>query len=1474
MMMKKKVLLVSIVFVLTIALMNMNQLRRLFANGNEVLIEVQTSAQGQEKANDMLTYTITFENTTDQEIKDIDYAFELPQELSLQKDSVLVQNEQREVTYNEDEHAYHVRMAAAQEQAQASSTIVTPTNPMLSTPEETQETKPATTFQLSPHEKLVMTFQAALNKAPLQGVVTAWMKGKQGDTEIHAKASNEALPVTDTKKPQETTPAAQEDKTQNTQEAAPQPEEATKAKDDSTADKEKQPASNEPKKEEPSSAQPAVTATAAPTNPIKWLVIYKDANGHGAILPIDYIKAAAANSTDIHNTATTFVRNGIHYANGYLMSDLALWTYSTFADQFSQTAGVDAYTDEKGKQLLEHNPYLKNTTELKDYHTSSIYNMPVTPQETYKSDVSFTYPAHWISMHDILTSHSSKVAIYQNGDPLLATYSGMYSYFCSTPGKRELGADKSFDREIFGVRYDGALYDPFYKTTYSYRPAIYIDQLGNLEEGETFTLGATSEARPWRKDPQIVDGDASFQQDSEVIKEPKQGLHVGNVITQNVKNVSYAMGEDLDSRIFQIDAKGEVTLKNATTCPGVYHFHMLVRSSYNADGSLGGGYDCIVLKGTVTIGSKEIGIAKIKENGELGEETLYHNFGEIKKEVTEKAAYQIKFYGQHPMLTDEITALNTFLNEKTTRFIITGQPGAAMVFTDDKWSIGGHDSSEGNIIQNITIQAPEYFQIYMNGNKTWFKDRIRPSNQKMYLFGGSFNLYATDTLEKTDLTVSSGNFYHVNGGGINTTVTKDTHVTVNGTAQVDIVNGGGLATLGKETDGMVQGCAYICVSDHTVVNSIYGCYKNENGEEAHIVYTNGDITTITGNVKNSDITIAGQAQVVIAASGSFNGWRTNANPVKRGYVFGDTTITIQDQANVTHVYGGNALYKKASITNGYLAGDGSLTINVEGAGAPIQIDGINPNYASANLFNRIKGENKVVVNGDGSLISSITHMDRVVIGEKAGVKAALKAIYKPKHVFTKAPALTIANGSSLTLGNESSYVDSLTTQGKGNQLVIGKTTASFPLYVEAGITGDPLDVKTTQAGSVGNVLIQPKHAALEQFQSQDSAMGLAQRKKDLAICYVEEGSKPQVEHIKDGSLVTPKQSDTEKTLSMTLTQEDGDWVYGGFDQNDAYISDTIEESPEWILHGTRPASATAVSISHEGTNYQATAKLMVQEGTCYYLHVRHQHHAHGVYAMDVQGVQASLQKAESVAKGQTVTLTLQDMQVKAEKPYTPSGVKQVAYALKEDNVQALKDSFQEADGFYGITSYDTAETQATYTTTIPQQMVDQIANSKEKLIYLYVKDALGNTRVTPIFLGEYLLDMSVPTTANVVAVKNNHTVIAPDLDVYNYGLHAVKIEGSLQENTGDTTNLQLVHHQDTYANNEIFLQLKKQWNTAFDTLDVLDMKDAQVLGSLSNQRANNQYKMMFTFDGEFSDTIDSSAANAFFIQYHITPDVH
>ena len=180
---------------------------------------------------------------------------------------------------------------------------------------------------------------------------------------------------------------------------------------------------------------------------------------------------------------------------------------------------------------------------------------------------------------------------------------------------------------------------------------------------------------------------------------------------------------------------------------------------------------------------------------------------------------------------------------------------------------------------------------------------------------------------------------------------------------------------------------------------------------------------------------------------------------------------------------------------------------------------------------------------------------------------------------------------------------------------------------------------------------------------------------------------------------------------------------------------------------------------------------------------------------------------------------------------------------------------------------------------IPQKDVETAIAAGQKYLVVYVKDKVNNTAKYIIPMSDSVIDVKVPMSVSLVAIKKSGTglgvdaceLLAPTCYIVNYGRNKVKVEVAKFE-ADKTKTLKLVegNNTTTYKANQIALHLKDTGNglatnaggtdenTKFNLRNVLSIVDEKgkraFLGDLK-PKSEDGHTLDFTF-GAYYDPVN------------------
>jgi len=143
--------------------------------------------------------------------------------------------------------------------------------------------------------------------------------------------------------------------------------------------------------------------------------------------------------------------------------------------------------------------------------------------------------------------------------------------------------------------------------------------------------------------------------------------------------------------------------------------------------------------------------------------------------------------------------------------------------------------------------------IYANGHKLIIKENVTVNNVATLYGGGN-----ATTVAKTDITVLSGTYAKIYGGGRGGVITGDVHAHVGGSVNqgIDVSNHSGTNNIfGGSNGGIVKGSVYLTVADQAKAHYLYGGSGGASATVKGGIYLDvkgGDMMSIYGGGSNSN----------------------------------------------------------------------------------------------------------------------------------------------------------------------------------------------------------------------------------------------------------------------------------------------------------------------------------------------------------------------------------------------------------------------------------------------------------------------------------------------------------------------------------------------------------------------------------------------------------------------------------------------
>lgn len=880
---------------------------------------------------------------------------------------------------------------------------------------------------------------------------------------------------------------------------------------------------------------------------------------------------------------------------------------------------------------------------------------------------------------------------------------------------------------------------------------------------------------------------------------------------------------------------------------------------------------------------------------------------ELEKMMVNKGVYDIKILKDMVMDEASKNKLKDILDKKTTRYYLGGSDRFTPTLTfDSDWSLGGNNSTKGNVIRNIKIKASKDMTIFANSNHTVIGDKVVVEGNAA-IFAGINSPTQEIVSETSNLSVTSGTWIRIGGGGVNNTIKGDVHLSVGGDAIVSNQVGmskskmgssigmAGANTLPSEHVGEIKGKAYLDITGNATINGNAYVFSSVPPCGIASVYganLNGLIVTIDGNAVVNP-TAGGWPEFNI---GAYSYWGDSApsNQHVAHYNYGDTDVIVKGDADIQAAILYNGRLSKGQFgLNSKKNQSGNLTYNINKTGAK-PVPGIGNLPAGRDIQLGLADGKKVVANiGANSVVSTIQNVDDIVIGEGANSVVSIGSILPNTtnlHPNSKIidPNLKFKNISTLNILDKSPTINDLVIEGDNSELILNKTTNVSPISIKGIVSGGILGVGVSGNGVTDDLLIQNvSYTTMNQanFKIAKSAsakfsVALALDKqhlyllenKDTLISGGLENVKYEFAHHID-DIGSSRVSVLAKFHFGFKREGSIKYMLG----TQAYISDNKTEDTAWTSKGEAPNGITQLLIKPDGAENELRAD-EYDLSKLYYLHVRNIYS--GVcmqFPIDFNGIHINQTQGDKPYNDEMKTTYSIDLKettfVKEDPEYIPSGIKEAAFSLNKNNMShSSYGDFREQDGFYSISKWNTNKAEETYRMEISNDVIHTLKEKNQKEVYVYTKDMAGNTTVSTFYVGDDFVNVVIPTKASVVALAGSENkIITPNLEIVNHGSQKVNIQVGANGYDENASDIKLVKDKVTYNNNEMALELIPNKSNRFTPIYVKDIM-ADKFHSLGNVDYKND-KIEFKFKAAFSPTIDISLKTTNLkLNYRIIPE--
>ena len=712
---------------------------------------------------------------------------------------------------------------------------------------------------------------------------------------------------------------------------------------------------------------------------------------------------------------------------------------------------------------------------------------------------------------------------------------------------------------------------------------------------------------------------------------------------------------------------------------------------------------------------------------------------------------------------------------------------------------------------------------------------------------GSHNIYANGhaLTMGTGVDTGNGNYPTLYGGSKTEAVSGTTSLTVQGGVYQDIYGGG-------EQAGATVGGTSVRYEEFAVLyGSLYG------GGKAGDVTGNTSVTVAGGTTGGSDDSkvvaggetgdVSGMAQLVVSGgtasktmvlAGADNGTVESAS-----IEILEPNSGVEPSAPRAHVYGG--AYGSGSVT-----GNVHLTITngtYYGTISGGNLDGTMPGGSSTISFS-----------GSDLKMMELLNFDTLNLGYDSAkcnlsVTGKLDSNTAASGTFNRTGAVVFNNGSVLNLTGRNVHtvgsIRTMTMNGASHLHITKADGVSYPLYISLGNTSEPnctINVGIPDSESAPD-LSRPAEGDDLLIFADESQVDLSQYLCGLTLLapvqnpdiptIVELGIAAEVQAKLTGVTHT-SQADTatagsNKTLSFLFTNI-SDTGAPGQAPTSAYIDRAATADSSWISGGAVPAGALGGELTAftpvSGQTGQWTGQITLDVEALdtsspqfYYLHVRAPG-SNRTIILDVYAPEVNKDVA-STTNGQgdyTFTIQIQDKAPAGitsnpdneDAPvYENAGLYQVGWSLTAHDPNALTKPMT-IEGVQTISDENVWLPYDWSFEVTAEQLAGATTVGDTKVLYLYLKDTLGNTRMITVPMNEHQVDVSIPTRVGIVAMKGVDTpkVSAPQCALINYGSQTLNASVTQVRFTAQDNELTLVERSGSsnsaYASNEIDLRIK------------------------------------------------------------------
>lgn len=433
---------------------------------------------------------------------------------------------------------------------------------------------------------------------------------------------------------------------------------------------------------------------------------------------------------------------------------------------------------------------------------------------------------------------------------------------------------------------------------------------------------------------------------------------------------------------------------------------------------------------------------------------------------------------------------NTQLKCDKPNIIITGKSEGEAVINGglDLTSTVGLHIKFSATLENMTIKTIKAASISENankifacGNKLVFGEGLTMSNPIDVFGGNSIN----NSADNTDIVIKSGSYRRIYGGGEQSPVTGDTHITVcgmnyecsanddspyyydsrifgggknsgadvGGNTHIDFRGGTAAYLVGGGSAANVEGNTYIDISAGRVMN-VYGATadkKTVHNADTYITMTGGTAESLFGGAiscmmnGNTHISVTGGEVLRRIYGGCYNDWEGSWK--SSCYVYGSTAVLIGANANIAT---GGDLSWSNKLNSGIFAGSRMMS-NSDEEKSVIIFNESAFDTIGEKLAEQSKGYKSVFLSHHDYLVkSALGGTCEMINGEKIGIKpnSGKKAIVNKVDFF--GGEYTLDTGET-----EISYENGYTVTNADTTVKDGKAVVNAKLSIgsEDTVTG-------------------------------------------------------------------------------------------------------------------------------------------------------------------------------------------------------------------------------------------------------------------------------------------------------------------------------------------------------------------------------------------------------------------------------------